>query len=71
MVKNDVQQAESFTKDILRSLCHRGHKDKIFVVKGNPFRMDKLLTVGMKHIKFWLHTGKDVCLICNIVNIAS
>uniref|UniRef100_A0A8C1K429 EMAP like 6 n=1 Tax=Cyprinus carpio TaxID=7962 RepID=A0A8C1K429_CYPCA len=35
----------------------RGHKDKIFVVKGNPFRMDKLLTVGMKHIKFWLHTG--------------
>nr|XP_021335612.1 echinoderm microtubule-associated protein-like 6 [Danio rerio] len=35
----------------------RGHKDKIFVVKGNPFRMDKLVTVGMKHIKFWLHTG--------------
>ncbi|XP_041958628.1 echinoderm microtubule-associated protein-like 6 [Alosa sapidissima] len=35
----------------------RGHKDKIFVVKGNPFRMDKLVTVGMKHIKFWQHTG--------------
>ncbi|XP_057217479.1 echinoderm microtubule-associated protein-like 6 isoform X1 [Triplophysa rosa] len=35
----------------------RGHRDKIFVVKGNPFRMDKLVTVGMKHIKFWLHTG--------------
>uniref|UniRef100_A0AAR2JS34 HELP domain-containing protein n=1 Tax=Pygocentrus nattereri TaxID=42514 RepID=A0AAR2JS34_PYGNA len=35
----------------------RGHKDKIFVVKGNPFRMDKLVTVGLKHIKFWQHTG--------------
>ncbi|TRY96368.1 hypothetical protein DNTS_033743 [Danionella cerebrum] len=35
----------------------RGHKEKIFVVKGNPFRMDKLVTVGLKHIKFWLHTG--------------
>ncbi|KAG7257658.1 hypothetical protein CRUP_015754, partial [Coryphaenoides rupestris] len=35
----------------------RGHKDKIFVVKSNPFRMDKLLTVGMKHIKFWQHSG--------------
>uniref|UniRef100_A0A4W4E451 HELP domain-containing protein n=1 Tax=Electrophorus electricus TaxID=8005 RepID=A0A4W4E451_ELEEL len=34
-----------------------GHKEKIFVVKGNPFRMDKLLTVGFKHIKFWQHTG--------------
>ncbi|XP_046714063.1 echinoderm microtubule-associated protein-like 6 isoform X3 [Silurus meridionalis] len=35
----------------------KGHKDKIFVVKGNPFRMDKLVTVGVKHIKFWQHTG--------------
>ncbi|XP_065115366.1 echinoderm microtubule-associated protein-like 6 isoform X2 [Paramisgurnus dabryanus] len=35
----------------------RGHREKIFVVKANPFRMDKLLTVGIKHIKFWLHTG--------------
>uniref|UniRef100_A0A4W6DSW6 EMAP like 6 n=1 Tax=Lates calcarifer TaxID=8187 RepID=A0A4W6DSW6_LATCA len=35
----------------------RGHKDKIFVVKSNPFRMDKLVTVGMKHIKFWQHSG--------------
>ncbi|KAJ8392415.1 hypothetical protein AAFF_G00075400 [Aldrovandia affinis] len=34
-----------------------GHKDKLFVVKCNPFRMDKLVTVGMKHIKFWQHTG--------------
>ncbi|XP_076879607.1 echinoderm microtubule-associated protein-like 6 isoform X2 [Brachyhypopomus gauderio] len=35
----------------------RGHKEKIFVVKSNPFRMDKLLTVGLKHIRFWQHTG--------------
>lgn len=35
----------------------RGHKDKIFVVKCNPLLMDKLVTVGIKHIKFWQHTG--------------
>uniref|UniRef100_A0A3B3BP15 EML-like first beta-propeller domain-containing protein n=1 Tax=Oryzias melastigma TaxID=30732 RepID=A0A3B3BP15_ORYME len=35
----------------------RGHKEKIFVVKSNPFRMDKLVTVGVKHIKFWQHSG--------------
>uniref|UniRef100_A0A3Q2VUR1 EMAP like 6 n=1 Tax=Haplochromis burtoni TaxID=8153 RepID=A0A3Q2VUR1_HAPBU len=38
-------------------LAKAGHKDKIFVVKSNPFRMDKLVTVGMKHIKFWQHSG--------------
>lgn len=42
----------------------RGHKDKIFVVKGNPFRMDKLVTVGVKHIKFWQHTGTDYPVSC-------
>ncbi|XP_077381857.1 echinoderm microtubule-associated protein-like 6 isoform X7 [Festucalex cinctus] len=35
----------------------RGHKDKVFVVRSNPFRMDKLITLGMKHIKFWQHSG--------------
>ncbi|XP_055018852.1 echinoderm microtubule-associated protein-like 6 [Boleophthalmus pectinirostris] len=35
----------------------RGHKDKLFVVKCNPLLMDKLVTVGIKHIKFWQHTG--------------
>ncbi|TKS67941.1 Echinoderm microtubule-associated protein-like 6 [Collichthys lucidus] len=34
-----------------------GHKEKIFVVRSNPFRTDKLLTVGIKHIKFWQHSG--------------
>ncbi|NWU55111.1 EMAL6 protein, partial [Dromas ardeola] len=35
----------------------RGHKDKIFVVKCNPHHVDKLVTAGMKHIKFWQQTG--------------
>ncbi|XP_037543112.1 echinoderm microtubule-associated protein-like 6 isoform X2 [Nematolebias whitei] len=35
----------------------RGHKEKIFVVKCNPMLMDKLVTVGIKHIKFWQLTG--------------
>ncbi|KAJ6667049.1 hypothetical protein lerEdw1_019052 [Lerista edwardsae] len=35
----------------------RGHKDKIFVVKCNPHHSDKLVTVGIKHIKFWQQAG--------------
>ncbi|XP_053730292.1 echinoderm microtubule-associated protein-like 6 isoform X1 [Synchiropus splendidus] len=35
----------------------RAHKEKIFVVKCNPMLMDKLVTVGIKHIKFWQHAG--------------
>ncbi|XP_075452064.1 echinoderm microtubule-associated protein-like 6 isoform X1 [Ascaphus truei] len=35
----------------------RGHKDNIFVVKCNPHHVDKLVTVGIKHIKFWQQTG--------------
>ncbi len=35
----------------------RGHKDKIFVIKWNPHNLDKLVTVGMKHIEFWNQTG--------------
>ncbi|NXW53095.1 EMAL6 protein, partial [Eurystomus gularis] len=35
----------------------RGHKDKIFVVKCNPHHVDRLVTVGIKHIKFWQQTG--------------
>lgn len=43
----------------------RGHKDKIFVVKCNPHHVDKLVTVGMKHIKFWQQTG----IILNVFNV--
>lgn len=35
----------------------RGHKDKIFVIKWNPFEANKLITVGVKHIKFWTQAG--------------
>ncbi|XP_012942464.1 echinoderm microtubule-associated protein-like 6 isoform X2 [Aplysia californica] len=35
----------------------RGHKDKIFVIKWNPLDHSKLVTVGVKHIKFWTQTG--------------
>ena len=35
----------------------RGHKDKIFVIKWNPHEMKNLVTVGVKHIKFWTQTG--------------
>ena len=36
----------------------RGHKDKIFVIKWNPHEVNKLVTVGVKHIKFWSQAGK-------------
>lgn len=36
----------------------RGHKDKIFVVRWSPSSSDQLITVGVKHIKFWTQAGK-------------
>ncbi|KAI1895518.1 hypothetical protein AGOR_G00107080 [Albula goreensis] len=35
----------------------RGSKDKIFVVKINPYMPDKLITAGVKHMKFWHKAG--------------
>ncbi|ESN91895.1 hypothetical protein HELRODRAFT_181951 [Helobdella robusta] len=35
----------------------RGHKDKIYMLKWNPFDGNKLVTVGNKHIKFWCQAG--------------
>nr|XP_036847784.1 echinoderm microtubule-associated protein-like 5 isoform X5 [Manis javanica] len=35
----------------------RGSKDKIFVVKMNPYVPDKLITAGIKHMKFWHRAG--------------
>eukprot|EP00794_Sanderia_malayensis_P020047 gene20047-22014_t len=35
----------------------RGHKDKIFEINWDPNIADQLVTVGMKHIKFWTQTG--------------
>lgn len=61
-------QRRSFRTDLWISVSHvpafllffcRGHKEKIFVVKCNPVLMDKLVTVGIKHIQFWQHAGKN------------
>ena len=38
----------------------RGHKDKIFVIRWSPSSSDHLITVGVKHIKFWAQAGKHV-----------
>ncbi|XP_075303783.1 echinoderm microtubule-associated protein-like 5 [Odontesthes bonariensis] len=35
----------------------RGSKDKIFVVKINTYLPDKLITAGVKHMKFWHKAG--------------
>ena len=35
----------------------RGHKDKIFMLKWNPSSNDQMVTVGVKHIKFWTQAG--------------
>ncbi|KTG42430.1 hypothetical protein cypCar_00032632, partial [Cyprinus carpio] len=35
----------------------RGSKDKIFVIKINPYMPDKLITAGVKHMKFWHRAG--------------
>lgn len=35
----------------------RGHKDKIFMISWNPHTSDQLVTVGVKHIKFWNRAG--------------
>ncbi|XP_016361551.1 echinoderm microtubule-associated protein-like 5 isoform X5 [Sinocyclocheilus anshuiensis] len=35
----------------------RGSKDKIFVIKVNPYMPDKLITAGVKHMKFWHRAG--------------
>lgn len=41
-------------------LFFRGSKDKIFVVKINPYLPDKLITAGVKHMKFWHKAGKTL-----------
>eukprot|EP00111_Clytia_hemisphaerica_P009365 TCONS_00027488-protein len=35
----------------------RGHKDKIFEVRCDPNNIDSLVTVGVRHIKFWTIAG--------------
>lgn len=45
----------------------RGHKDKIFVIKWNPHDIDKLVTVGDKHIKFWTQAGQLSVASCQLL----
>ena len=37
----------------------RGHKDKLFMISWNPHSdaSNQLVTVGVKHIKFWTQAG--------------
>ena len=37
-----------------------GHKDRIFMIRWNPFNPSQLVTVGVKHIKFWTRVGKSM-----------
>ena len=37
----------------------RAHKDKLFMIKWNPLNENQLLTVGIKHIKFWNQVGES------------
>lgn len=38
----------------------RGHKDKIFALAWNPHNSNQLITVGVKHIKFWTQAGEPL-----------
>ena len=35
----------------------RGHNDKIFCLRWNPYDNDRFVTVGVKHMKFWTKAG--------------
>ena len=50
---------KKFKKELKHfGIYFRGSKDKIFVVKMNPCVPDKLITAGIKHMKFWRRAGK-------------
>ncbi len=46
-------------KNILKNFFEfsRGHNDKIFCLRWNPYDDDRFVTVGVKHIKFWTKAG--------------
>lgn len=55
---NKYDKKNFLLKHILCCYFFRGSKDKIFVVKINPYLPDKLITAGVKHIRFWHKAGK-------------
>ena len=46
----------------------RGHKDKIFLLSWNPSSADQLVTVGVKHIKFWKQAGENNTCTCTCMS---
>lgn len=38
----------------------RGHKDVIYNLEWNPYDVNKLVSVGVKHIKFWSLNGNKI-----------
>ena len=56
---------ERFSKSIRQTwffhfciFIYRGHKDVIYNLEWNPYDVNKLVSVGVKHIKFWTLNGK-------------
>ena len=47
----------------------RGHKDKIFVIAWNPHENNKLITVGVKHIKFWTQAGEMIIFVITFITL--
>jgi hypothetical protein len=45
-----------YFEDFFKIFC-RGHNDKIFCLRWNPYDDDRFVTVGVKHIKFWTKAG--------------
>ena len=43
---------------LLLFFIRRGHKDVIYNLEWNPYDVNKLVSVGVKHIKFWTLNGK-------------
>ncbi|KAI6648377.1 Echinoderm microtubule-associated protein-like 6 [Oopsacas minuta] len=37
-----------------------GHKDRIFMIRWNPYQDGQLVTVGVKHLKFWNRVGSTM-----------
>jgi hypothetical protein len=49
----DIEIFRRFSLDFF----FRGHNDKIFCLRWNPYDDNLFVTVGVKHIKFWTKAG--------------
>lgn len=48
---------ERFSSKINLVFFPRGHNEDIFGLRWNPHDDDRFVTVGVKHIKFWIRAG--------------